>query len=119
MTAREEAILNMFREVNQVGIDNNGFITGIPMLDASFTDLKNRILKITGLASLQASVRSGIAIDKLHLKYKMARLTYYYSGAGRAWAAMNDDDQNYEAMNLSEYTLKKARDEKAGGEPAG
>jgi hypothetical protein len=44
----------------------------------------------------------------------MAVLTYNYSGAGRAWAAGNEDETTYKALNLVQSKIKKMPDEVAG-----
>lgn len=114
MKSQQEAIFNMFRTTQEVGNDNSVFINTIPELLAGFTALGARISNISGLISLQASVISGISVDKNDLKETMAKLTYNYSGPGRAWAAKNNDDQNYNAMNISISKIKQTPDDQAG-----
>jgi len=114
MTSQQESIFNMLRSTNQIGLDNTIFINTIPAMKTAFTDLKNQVASISGLISLQAAVLSGIALDKAQLKEKMARLTYNYSGPGRAWAAQGGDDTNYNALNVSESKIKNAADDVAG-----
>jgi hypothetical protein len=114
MTAKDEAILNMLRATRQVGLDNSAILLGVPMLGTTFTGLNNQINTITGLVSLQAALINGIAIDKLVLKNTMAQLTYNYAGTGRAWAASNNDNTTYEALDLKEYIIKRLADDLAG-----
>lgn len=114
MTSKEESIYNMFRAVNQVGIDHAGIVATVPALAAGFSELDTRITAISGLISLQAAVLSGITIDKGQLKEKMAKLAYNYSGPGRAWAAANDDDINYNKLNLSQSKIIRFPDDVAG-----
>ncbi|MBK5284741.1 MAG: carboxypeptidase-like regulatory domain-containing protein [Bacteroidia bacterium] len=114
MTSEQESIFNMFRSANQVGLDNSVFVATVPAMATAFTDLKGRITTISGLASLQSSVLSGIAVDKTKLKEKMALLTFNYSGPGRAWAAQNNNDTNYNALNISESKIKNTPDDLAG-----
>lgn len=104
----------MFRSTNQVGLDNGPFVLTVPAMGTAFTDLGSRISLISGLASLQTAVISGIAVDKADLKETMARLTFNYSGPGRAWAAQNNDDTNYNALNVSESKIKNFADDLAG-----
>ena len=114
MTADQEAIFNMFRSANQVGLDNAPILATVPELLNGFGKLNHNITTITGLASLQASVLSGIAVDKTQLKEKMARLTYNYAGPGRAWAASLSDNATYDALNLSESKIRHMADDIAG-----
>jgi len=114
MTSEQEAIFNMQRATNQIGLDNNAYILTVPAMDTAFTNLKARVLSITGLISLQTSVLSGIAVDKRNMKETMAHLTYNYAGPGRAWAAQNNDDTTYQALNVSEGKIKREEDDVAG-----
>jgi len=114
MTSREEAIFNMFRAARQVGLDNAVFVATVPAMGIAFTELNTRITSISGLASLQAAVLSGISVDKNQLKDKMALLTFNYSGPGRAWAAQNGNDTNYNALNVTESKIKRTPDDLAG-----
>jgi hypothetical protein len=114
MQKREEANFNMFRAVYAIRSDYSALISSIPALASGFNNLQARISSISGLISLQAAVISGIAVDKETLKAKMASLTYNYSGTARAWAADNEDDTSYEALNLVQSMIKKLPDEVAG-----
>jgi hypothetical protein len=114
MTAEQEASYNMFRDTHQVRTDNDAFVLTIPQMDSLFNDLKLRIANISGLASLQSQVIVGISIDKEKLKQKMATLQFNYAGPGRAWAAGNNDDTTYEALNIKVTTVMRTRDDLAG-----
>lgn len=114
MTSIQEAIYNMIRSANQIGLDNAAYVLTIPQMNGAFTGLQTRINNLAGLISLQAAVISGISVDKNDLKETMARLTFNYAGPGRAWAAQNNDDTTYNALNVSEAKLKAAADDVAG-----
>lgn len=114
MTAEQEAIFNMFRDTHQVRLDNDTYVLTIPALDTAFDDLLTRINNLSGLSSLQSLVNTGIAVSKEKLKDKMATLEYNYAGPGRAWAAGNNDDTNYNALNIVPSKVTRTRDDQAG-----
>jgi len=117
MKAEQEAIFNMFRDTHNVSISspaNIAFVGSILEMQNGFTRLGTFISTISGLASLQAQVLSGIGVDKNQLKDIMAKNAFNYSGPGRAWAASNNDDTTYDALNISITKIKQARDDQAG-----
>jgi len=114
MNARQEATFNMFRDVELTGTNNQTFVNTIPVLKTDFLTLKANNNNISGLASLQAQVISGITVDKKILKNHMAELCYNYSGAGRAWASSNNDTTTYNALNIVISKIKQTPDDLAG-----
>lgn len=114
MTGRQESTFNMFRDVQLTGADNQAFVNTVPALKTGFLTLKANNANISGLASLQAKVLSGISIDKNALKNSMAGFTYNYAGAGRAWAASNNDNTTYKALDISITKIKQSPDDLAG-----
>lgn len=104
----------MFASVNKVGTDNAAFINTIPKLQAGFNTNSAVMATLSGLASLQAQVISGITIDKKDLKEAMANLAFNYSGPGRAWAEENGNDEIFKKLNISKSKILKAEDGLAG-----
>jgi len=109
-----EATFNMFRAAKKVGDDFVVFVNTVPALQAGFLKLTNFINTITGLISLQAQVITGNAVSKRELKERMATLTFNYSGPGRAWAAENNNNALFDALNVSISKIKAALDDQAG-----
>lgn len=114
MTAEQEAIFNMCRDTRLTGSENQVFVDTIPQLKAGFDNLAARINLISGLASLQAQVLTGISVDTGDLKQTMARNTFNYGGPGRAWADSNADATTYNMLNISESKILNARNDVAG-----
>ena len=114
MNSRQESHFNMFTSVNKVGTDNATFVATIPELQNDFAANSAVIATLSGLASLQAQVINGIAIDKKDLKKVMATFAFNYSGPGRAWAAKLGNDEIFQALNISFSKIMKAEDGLAG-----
>lgn len=114
MTSAQESRFNMFRSVAVVGEQNAPFIASIPELQNGFDTNATAIQTLSGLASLQAQVISGIALDKKQLKATMATFAFNYSGPGRAWANSLGNDENFNALNIPPSKIKAAADDLAG-----
>ncbi|MBI4931996.1 MAG: carboxypeptidase regulatory-like domain-containing protein [Bacteroidetes bacterium] len=110
MNSQQEARFNMFGTVAKVGTDNSTFIATIPELQNGFNTNQTVIATLSGLASLQAQVINGIAIDKKDLKKVMATFAFNYSGPGRAWAAKLGNDEIFQALNISISKIRETLD---------
>jgi hypothetical protein len=111
MTSKQESKLNMYNAVLSFSAANTTIIATIPAYPIVVTAFTNKTQAIDAMAQLEATVISGITINKADLKKALCQTGANTAAAGYAYATFINDPILKEKFNYSYSDLFRLKDD--------